>query len=141
MSETPEPAVIPTPFEAPTRSTLEETLKGIRREEAESRANRSMPPIPRNLRPGKDGKPPITLVLMYQYIEPAWSAKQTSEALGFVIALAKTHRVNGRGRCATEGLNMTLTAEAKSARDFCQALRDWNPIFNETDFKFTDGLD
>jgi len=45
------------------------------------------------------------------------------------------------GRCAAEGLNCTLTGQAKDLRAFCQGLRDWNPIFEETDFKITDGLD
>mmetsp|Transcript_60610 Transcript_60610/g.83183 ORF Transcript_60610/g.83183 Transcript_60610/m.83183 type:complete len:493 (-) Transcript_60610:81-1559(-) len=77
---------------------------------------------------------------MYQYVEPPWTKKQHTNAMKTVLALATEREVNGRGRCAPEGLNCTLSGSAEGVRAFCQALRDWNPIFNETDFKFTDGL-
>ena len=53
----------------------------------------------------------------------------------------KEHSICGRGRCAKEGLNCTLTGNAAGLRAFCEALRAWKPeLFNQTDFKFTDGL-
>jgi predicted sulfurtransferase len=121
--------------------SLEESMKGCRPQEGKSIAGKELPPVPKGLKHDRDGNPPISIVLMYQYIEPAWSAKETSEALSFVIGLAKKLNITGRGRCAAEGLNCTLTGEAENARKFCQGLRDWKPIFNETDFKFTDGLE
>jgi len=58
-----------------------------------------------------------------------------------VQELGREHSVTGRGRCAMEGLNCTLTGSAQGLRSFCQGLRDWNKLFMECDFKFTDGLD
>ena len=69
---------------------------------------------------------------MYQYVEPAWTKRQHKKALTEINRLAKLHRVTGRGRCAPEGLNCTLTASAAGMRGFCYALRDWNPIFDAT---------
>mmetsp|Transcript_79459 Transcript_79459/g.177971 ORF Transcript_79459/g.177971 Transcript_79459/m.177971 type:complete len:509 (-) Transcript_79459:81-1607(-) len=121
---------------------LEESMKGVKPEMEKSVAHRPLPPVPKGLRgPDRQGKPPISLVLFYQYIEPAWTTKQHKAALSFVNDLGRKHSVTGRGRCATEGLNCTLTGTAENLRAFCQGLRDWDPTFNETDFKFTDGLD
>jgi hypothetical protein len=39
------------------------------------------------------------------------------------------------------GLNCTLTGTPDGVRAFCTKLREWNPLFNETDFKITDGLE
>jgi|AntRauTorckE5430_2_1112549.scaffolds.fasta_scaffold00680_8 hypothetical protein len=41
---------------------------------------------------------------------------------------------------AREGLNCTLTGRPEDIRAFCQGLRNWKSVFNETDFKLTDGL-
>lgn len=79
-------------------------------------------------------------MLFYQYIEPAWTEKEHKVALNYVIKLAKQHKINGRGRCAPEGLNCTLTGAAANLRAFCQGLRDWNKAFEQTDFKITDGV-
>ena len=57
-----------------------------------------------------------TICLMYQYIEPAWTKRQHRAAITAVNALAKQWRVRGRGRCAPEGLNCTLTAAAADMR-------------------------
>jgi len=120
--------------------SLAESLKGAVAENGVSVANRSLPPIPRGLVNDRWGKPPISIVLFYQYVEPAWTAKEHAKAISFVIEMGREKGVTGRGRCATEGLNCTLTGPADAVRGFCQGLRDWNPIFNETDFKITDGL-
>lgn len=38
-------------------------------------------------------------------------------------------------------MNCTLTAPPLGARAFCEGLRKWDPdLFNDTDFKLTDGL-
>ena len=81
----------------------------------------------------------ITICLMYQYIEPAWTKKQHKKAMTTITALAKEHTVTGRGRCAPEGLNCTLTATAHNMRNFCYAVRAWNAVFEGTDFKLSDG--
>lgn len=41
---------------------------------------------------------------------------------------------------AQEGLNCTLTGKPNDIRSFCYGLRDWDELFNETDFKITDGV-
>jgi predicted sulfurtransferase len=112
---------------------------GAVKENAKSVANRSLPPVP-SLTRDKDGNFPVSLVLFYQYIEPSWTDPEHKAALNYVINLAKTHTVMGRGRCAPEGLNCTLTGTPQGVRDFCYGLRKWNPAFNETDFKITDGV-
>jgi len=95
-----------------------------------------IPPVPKGL--DLTGK--ITLVLFYQYVEPAWTKKQHKHAVKRITEIAKKFGVNGRGRCAPEGLNCTLTATAHGMRAFCQGLRDFDPIFENTDFKFTDDM-
>ena len=107
----------------------------VRLEQARSVIHAPLPPVPADVMADS-----VTLVLFYQYIEPAWTAKQHSEALKHVMALGKEHGVGGRGRCAAEGLNCTLTGPPAGVRAFCMGLRAWNPIFNQTDFKLTDGL-
>eukprot|EP00976_Prorocentrum_cordatum_P081332 1184360-Prorocentrum_minimum.AAC.1 len=120
-------------------SSSNDALPGAVLEMARSRANRELPPVPVLTR-DKDGNFPISLVLFYQYMEPMWTEAEHKAALNYVINLAKKNNVNGRGRCAQEGLNCTLTGTAQGIRDFCNGLRRWNPIFNETDFKITDGV-
>ena len=98
-------------------------------------AHRDLPPIPDGLAADAG-----TLVLFYQYTEPVWTAQEHQRALKNIIALAEKHKITGRGRCAPEGLNCTLSGTPSGVRAFCQGLRDWNPLYNETDFKLTDGL-
>ena len=98
-------------------------------------AHRALPPIPPFL-----PLDAVTICLMYQYKEPAWTTKQHKTALTMVSSLAGKHSVTGRGRCAPEGLNCTLTASATDMRAFCNALREWDPLFWETDFKLQDGV-
>ena len=100
---------------------------------ARSVAHKPLPP-PTTL----DG---ITQILFYQYVEPVWSARRQKQALAEFHRLAREHDVTGRGRVALEGVNCTLTASPRGARAFCQGLRDWDPaLFNDTDFKLTDGV-
>ena len=81
-----------------------------------------------------------TICLFYQYKEPAWTTKEHKGALNKVHDLAKQFKITGRGRCAPEGLNCTLTASPNDMRAFCYALREWDPIFHATDFKLQDGI-
>jgi predicted sulfurtransferase len=103
---------------------------------SKSNANRPLPAPPANLSPDS-----CTICLFYQYKEPAWKSKEHKAALNKVTELAKAYGVTGRGRCAPEGLNCTMTASANDIRAFCYALRDWDPSFNETDFKLEDGVE
>jgi predicted sulfurtransferase len=106
---------------------------------AKSVAGLPLPPLP-SLQRDKDGNLPVSIVLFYQYIEPAWSETEHKGALNYVLNLAREHGVNGRGRCAPEGLNCTLSGSAEGVRAFCEGLRSWHPAFWETDFKITDGV-
>ena len=110
----------------------------IKPEAARSVINRPLPPIP----PAPPGKKTTSLVLFYQYVEPKWTDKQWKESLKYVIALGNRVGVFGRGRCAAEGLNCTLTGPPENIRAFCNGLREWKPeLFNNTDFKITDHID
>ena len=83
----------------------------------------------------------VTQILFYQYVEPVWSARRQKQAIAEFHRLARENDCTGRGRIALEGVNCTLTAPAHGARRFCQGLRDWDPdLFNDTDFKLTDGV-
>eukprot|EP00933_Yihiella_yeosuensis_P060558 TRINITY_DN63307_c0_g1_i1.p1 TRINITY_DN63307_c0_g1~~TRINITY_DN63307_c0_g1_i1.p1 ORF type:complete len:528 (-),score=140.07 TRINITY_DN63307_c0_g1_i1:150-1733(-) len=122
--------------------SLKESMKGMVKDQARSRAHKALPPVPPDLKSDrKDGKPPTSIMLFYQYVEPAWTPKLHRRALTFINELAKKHKVTGRGRCATEGLNCTLTGTAEAVRGFAMGLREWDALFEETDFKITDGLD
>jgi len=57
-----------------------------------------------------------------------------------VIELGTKYKITGRGRVAREGLNCTLTGSPDNIREFCYALREWDSVFDETDFKITDGI-
>jgi predicted sulfurtransferase len=107
----------------------------VRHSLAETVIGRPLPPIPEGLAPDS-----VTLVLFYQYIEPLWSKTEHKRALGRVIGFGQQCEVTGRGRCAREGLNCTLTGTPDGVRAFCEALRGWDQAFSETDFKLTDGL-
>ncbi len=105
---------------------------------ARSVAFKPLPPVPEEF--ANQGEKFASLCFMYQYFEPAWSKKQHRAAMAKVMELGNEHGIHGRGRCAPEGLNCTLSGPAEALRAFCRALREWNPTFDETDFKFTDGL-
>lgn len=121
---------------AEAAATLGLSATAINIAASSSVANRALPLVPPNLSPDA-----VTICLMYQYKEPAWTTKQHKLALNKVSAMAGTHSITGRGRCAPEGLNCTLTGDAANMRDFCYALRAWDPLFNDTDFKFEDGVE
>ena len=118
---------------APTRSSKETVIV----ENSRSVAGKSLPPIPSEY--DKDERFG-TILLFYQYKEPVWSKKEHKKALKKVIEIGEAHGITGRGRVAPEGLNCTLSGMPHSIRKFCYSLREWNPLFNETDFKLTDGI-
>jgi len=103
---------------------------------SKSNANRPLPAPPPTLPPES-----CSICLFYQYKEPAWKSKEHKAALNKVMEFATLYNVTGRGRCAPEGLNCTLTASANDIRAFCYALRSWDPdMFDATDFKLEDGI-
>jgi len=103
---------------------------------SKSNANRPLPAPPQDLSPES-----CTICLFYQYKEPSWTTKEHKAALNKVQELASAHKITGRGRCAPEGLNCTLTASANDIRAFCYSMRKWDPdTFNQTDFKLEDGI-
>ena len=107
----------------------------VRKEAARSVADLPLPPVP------PEAVDKTSLVLFYQYVEPQWTDKEHREALKYVLALGERCNVKGRGRCAAEGLNCTLTGPPEAIRAFCEGLRAWKPtLFGPTDFKITDGL-
>ena len=82
-----------------------------------------------------------SLLLFYAYQEPPWSEAAHRRALASVIAIGREHGVTGRGRCAPEGLNCTLTGLGRDVRAFCRGLRRFDAkLFDAVDFKITDGL-
>ena len=103
-------------------------------ENAKSVAGAPLPDIP----PGyeKSG----SILLFYQYKEPVWTEREHKQVLKDVISIGQSHCITGRGRVAPEGLNCTLSGKPNDIRSFCQALRDYNPLFHQTDFKVTDGV-
>ena len=105
----------------------------MRPAEARSTAHRALPAAPAG--------PSNSLLLFYAYREPAWSEEEHTRALRKVLGLAEQHLVKGRGRCAPEGLNCTLSGAARDVRAFCLSLRRWDEkLFGPCDFKITDGL-
>mmetsp|Transcript_25839 Transcript_25839/g.39700 ORF Transcript_25839/g.39700 Transcript_25839/m.39700 type:complete len:559 (-) Transcript_25839:169-1845(-) len=106
-------------------------------ENSRSVAFRDLPDIPTEYR---ENEKYGTILLFYQYKEPMWTKKEHKKALKKVIELGQENKITGRGRVAPEGLNCTLSGTPQDIRNFCYGLRKWNPLFNETDFKLTDGI-
>ena len=99
--------------EAKAKGLSTDTI-GVNIEASKSVINKPLPEIPNNLKPNA-----VTICLCYQYKEPAWSKKQHKIAITQISKLAANHNITGRGRCAREGLNCTLTASAENMRKFC----------------------
>ena len=93
-----------------------------------------LPPLP----PNADSDAYCSILLFYQYAEPLWTPTQHRRALRKLMELCREHEVTGRGRVAPEGLNCTLSGNAKGLRNVCHGLRDFDSLFWETDFKITD---
>ena len=68
-------------------------------------ANRELPPVPEGLQPDD-----VTLVLFYQYIEPAWSKRAHKKAVATVLELCKKNA----------GGVVVRWAVARRFRDFVQ---------------------
>lgn len=66
--------------------SLEESMQGMVPKMARSVAHKRLPPVPDGLRKDEKGRPPTSIMLFYQYVEPAWSAKQHRRALTFACA-------------------------------------------------------
>ena len=81
---------------------------------SKSNANRPLPAPPEHLGGGTSNKH-CTICLFYQYKEPSWTTREHKAALNKVQQLAKQYAITGRGRCAPEGLNCTLTASANDS--------------------------
>ena len=103
---------------------------------ARSVANKTLPPIPSFVNDES-----ISLLLFYAYCEPTWTKKEHKAARKKVLEIGERHLIHGRGRCAREGLNCTMTGTPANIRAFCTSLRDWKPhLFESTDFKIDDTL-
>src|SRR5210317_1198951 len=89
-------------------------------ENCRSVAFRDLPPVPKGAADGQHG----TILLMYQYKEPAWTKQEHKKALKKIIELGQTHRISGRGRVAPEGVNFTLSGMPNDVRAFCYSLRE-----------------
>ncbi|KAH8050341.1 hypothetical protein JL721_11425 [Aureococcus anophagefferens] len=84
--------------------------------QARSSAHRALPPA----------EDPGAVSLFYAYREPAWTDAEHKKALAEVLAIGARHKITGRGRCAPEGLNCTLTGRGGDVRKFCASLRAWD---------------
>lgn len=88
-----------------------------------------------------------SLVLFYQYINPAWPESVVQTLMGFLYELAQRRTLGGRIRVAPEGVNATISSvdtenstAATTLRHFARDLQRFHEGFLQTDFKFIDGL-
>ena len=98
-----------------------------------------------------DGK--ASILLFYQYVNPRWPQSVVDSLIAFLLEIAK-HRPNigGRIRVAQEGVNATISAGDDTTKDglhiaasttlrhLTRDLQRFDPVFQQTDFKFIDGL-
>jgi len=99
--------------------------------------------------------PTCSLLLFYQYVTPrVWSDERVRLLMRYLCRIHEHRHGNlaGRIRIAPEGLNATLTAvdccindkivsAAATLRHFAQDLIQFDSVvFQQTDFKYTDGL-
>lgn len=107
-------------------------------------------------------KPKASLVLFYQYTQKGkkWTQDMVKLLMTFLTAIGKKRNIGGRIRVAQEGVNCTISAvdimesttlsgtisstvkiTAKEIlRHVAQDLRNFDPIFKQTDFKYIDDL-
>ena len=100
----------------------------------------------------KTKNPRASLVLFYQYTEKSkkWSPERVKILMSYLSIIAKKRNLGGRIRVAQEGVNATLSAvdmptkdgvsAAETLRYVVQDLKNFDPVFEETDFKFIDDL-
>jgi predicted sulfurtransferase len=82
-----------------------------------------------------------SLLLFYAYVKPLWSGKQRADVIEFTHDILSKNGCTGRLRVALEGFNSTLTGPPQGIRNFCDALREFDPVnFGKTDFKIVDGM-
>ena len=85
-----------------------------------------------------------SLVLFYQYVTPPWPESKVSQLVAYLARIAETRKtLGGRIRVAPEGMNATVSSvdsndvDAETTlRYFCQDLKNFDKVFEETDFKF-----
>lgn len=92
-----------------------------------------------------------SLVLFYQYAIPPFRQSQVRQLMAYLTSVAKVRNLGGRIRVSNEGVNCTLSSlatdrsasvpsAAANLRHFASDLRNFSPVFNETDFKYIDNL-
>ena len=92
-----------------------------------------------------------SLVLFYQYANPPFRQSQVRQLMAYLTSVAKVRNLGGRIRVSNEGVNCTLSSlatdrsasvpsAAANLRHFASDLRNFSPVFNETDFKYIDDL-
>jgi predicted sulfurtransferase len=97
---------------------------------------------------GKDDPRKCSILLFYQYVEPAMDHDRLDHWRSCLLALAEQRgNFSGRIRLAPEGVNCTLSAidddtvsAAATLRHVVYDLQRLDPIFNDTDLKFFDKL-
>jgi len=82
----------------------------------------------------------ISILLFYQYVNPAWSEARKCAAISFVESEGSRLNLGGRVRVAREGLNSTVTGPRDALRAFAAALGEFDPNFKTTDFKYIDDM-
>ena len=104
-------------------------------------------------------KPKASLVLFYQYTpkDNKWTQHMVKLLMTYLTTVAKQRNIGGRIRVAQEGVNCTISAvdmldltndkdntiimtAKETLRHVAQDLRNFDPVFNQTDFKFIDDL-
>ena len=103
-------------------------------------------------------KPKASLVLFYQYTpkDKKWTEHMVKLLMTYLTTVAKKRNIGGRIRVAQEGVNCTISAvdmidltnnnntvtvtAKETLRHVAQDLRNFDPVFNQTDFKFIDDL-
>jgi predicted sulfurtransferase len=100
----------------------------------------------------KTKNPKSSLVLFYQYTEKTkkWSPDKVKILMTYLSTIAKKRNIGGRIRVAQEGVNATLSAvdmptkngisASEALRHVIQDLKNFDPVFEETDFKYIDDL-
>lgn len=91
--------------------------------------------------------PKSSLVLFYQYTKKQWSQPQLKILMTYLSNISKKRNIGGRIRVAQEGVNATISSvdlpgvsSRACLRHLSNDLRNFDPIFEETDFKYLDDL-
>ena len=84
-----------------------------------------------------------SLVLFYQYVTPQWSQTKVDRLVQLLVYIGKKRKLGGRIRVAKEGINATVSSldAGYGVRYLTEDLKRFDEKgFEETDFKFIDGL-